>query len=41
MTARQSKLSTGKASSSAAQSPTVKPAMPQNTAAIVANLIGP
>jgi hypothetical protein len=37
----RSKLRKGKASSSAAHSPTVKPAMPQITAATVANLTGP
>ncbi len=36
----RSKFRTGNASSSAAHRPTVKPAMPQNTAAIVANLTG-
>ena len=37
----RSKLSAGKASSSAIHSPTVNPAMPQNTARMVASLTGP
>ena len=36
-----SRLSAGKASSSAIQSPTANPAMPQNTAITVANFTGP
>ena len=35
------RLSSGKESSSAAQSPTVKPAIPQKIEISVANLIGP
>ncbi len=37
----RSRLSAGKASSSAIHSPTVNPAMPQNTDATVANFTGP
>ena len=37
----RSRLSPGKASSSAIHRPTVKPATPQKTAAMVPNLIGP